>query len=228
MPGNAPAATRALRVLRALAAAPGPVHGGGARPASCGSPARRRTTCWPRWPTTASSRTTPRRSAGAWGVARLRDRRRLPAPRAARALGRPAPAPARARRSPRVAPVVAHLGVLHGRETLYLLQRVARGRPLTVVVGGRRAAAGLPDRVGPGDAGGPAGRPGAGPVPVAGRPSSTARAGARRRRRRSTRLLARERRRGWARGGRLRRRRASPRWPPRRVTVRADRSRRSG
>ncbi len=165
MPGNAPAATRALAVLRALAEAPAPMTASAlgrqldvprssmyhllAAMAEAGFVAH-----YPeeeRWGL----------GVGAFeiGAAYLRHE---PLERYGRPLlHRLAHAVAD------VVPAVAHLGVLHGRETLYLLREAPR-TPVTVVADVGRATAGEPDRLGSSAARAVAGRAGASAVPLQG------------------------------------------------------------
>ncbi len=166
MPGNAPAATRALEALRVLAAAPGPDHGGGSRspaghpplvhvPPAGGDGGRRL-----RHPLSRGGAVGPGRGC-------LRDRSGLPASRAARATGPAAPAPARARRR----------GPRRGRGPPGRAARARDPVPAARVPAdpghrGRRrrsATARRPDRQRAGDAGRAAGGPGARAVPVQGR-----------------------------------------------------------
>ena len=125
MPGNAPAATRALEALRVLAAAPGPVTAA-ALGRQLGIP---RSSTYHLLAAMAGAGFVthyPEEGGGAWGWAPSRS---VPptcaTSRSSGWAGRSCTASPTT--SPRARPVVAHLGVLHGRETLYLLRESPAG-----------------------------------------------------------------------------------------------------
>ena len=166
MPGNAPAATRALAALRVLAAAPGPIT---AQPSARQLGLPRSSTYHLLAAMSDAGFVTHYPEEERWGLgvgafeigaAYLRHE---PLERWAgrSCTGSPTTSPT----SP---PAVAHLGVLHGRETLYLLREAPR-TPVTVVVDvGVRLPAAL-TASGRAMLGGAAGGAGARAVPVEGR-----------------------------------------------------------